>query len=66
MKEKLSSDKVYTFIGNRIKTTQEIADHFGARSQQAAAAVAILRIKGTVRPANPPKDEEGISRWQRV
>lgn len=63
--ERLDSSEVFKFIGKSIRTTQEIAAHFKVRPQQAAAAVAILRIKGTVEPARPAKDDGGSSRWRR-
>jgi hypothetical protein len=63
---RLDSEKVYKFIGGKVRTTAEIAAHFKVGLRQAAAAVAILRIKETVEPASPPKDSEGVSRWRRA
>ena len=64
--ERLDSAQVFKFIGKSVRTTQEIADHFEVRGGQAAAAVAILRIKETVVPATPAKDQNGSSRWRRA
>ena len=65
-KERLDSSLVFKFIGKSVRTTDEIAEHFKARHGQSAAAVAILRIKETVIPADPPKDQDGSSRWRRA
>jgi hypothetical protein len=65
-KKPLDSDKVLEFFKKRRKvlSTQDIATRFKVRPQQAAAAVAILRIKSAVEPAEPSKTLEGVSRWQ--
>lgn len=44
-------------------TTDGVATKFKVGRQQAAAAIAILRIKETVEPGKPAKDEKGSSRW---
>jgi len=64
--KRLDSTEVFKFIGRSTRTTKEIADHFKVRLGQAAAAVAILRIKETVAPAEPPKSPDGYSRWRRA
>lgn len=64
--ERLDSEKVYQYIGKSVRTTQDIAKRFNVRAGQAAAAIAILRIKGTVVPATPKKDPHGVSRWCRT
>lgn len=61
--DRLSSDKVWEYVKDRKDfTTSEIQTRFRARKQQAAGAIAILRIKGVVIPASPSK-REGISVW---
>ncbi len=60
---RLSSDKVWEYVKDRKDfTTSEVQTRFRARKQQAAGAIAILRIKGVVVPASPPK-RDGISVW---
>ena len=48
----------------RIVSTNEIAAHFDIRPMQAAANVAILRIKNAVEPAPiPERSNDQSSRW---
>lgn len=44
-------------------TTDQIAEYFKKTRLQAAAAIAILRIKEVVEPDDPAKDADGSSRW---
>jgi hypothetical protein len=45
-------------------STQEVADHFGIRLMQAAANIAILRIKEVVESApKPERSNDKSSRW---
>ncbi len=46
-------------------STQQVADHFGIRLMQAAANIAILRIKEVVKSMpKPERSEDQSSRWQ--
>lgn len=61
--ERLSSALVEQYAcARRTFTTKEVARKFRVRNQQAAAAIAILRIKEVVEPADPPK-VKGSSSW---
>ncbi len=62
---RLDSMKVLEYVTKKARafTTAEVAQHFKKREQQAAAAIAILRIKEKVVPADPPKTADGVSRW---
>jgi hypothetical protein len=45
-------------------STKQVADHFGIRLMQAAANIAILRIKEVVKPMpKPERSEDHSSRW---
>ncbi len=60
----LDSNKVLEFARKtRSFTTDGVARRFGVRRQQAAASIAILRIKEVVKPDDPAKDTNGSSRW---
>ncbi len=64
MKKPLDSSKVLEHVKKVKKvTTQTVADKFKVKFQQAAAAIAILRIKEVIKPDSPSKDSNGISRW---
>lgn len=47
----------------RVLTTMQIAEHFGVSKMQAAAAIAILVLRKLAKRADPPKTQDGISRW---
>lgn len=63
-KKRLDSSKVAVFA-KRVKTftTDRVASQFKVGRQQAAAAIAILRIKDQVQPAAGAKDPSGSSHW---
>lgn len=62
--QRLDSSKVAEYAKkSKIFTTDGVATHFRVGRQQAAAAIAILRIKETVHPGKPAKDPNGTSRW---
>ena len=62
---KANSLDVLEWIKKRkLVSTNEIAAHFGIRPMQAAANVAILRIKNAVEPAQiPERSNDQSSRW---
>jgi len=63
---RLNADAVLVFLKKRktVTSTDDIANHFKVGKQQAAASVAILRIKDVVEPATPPKGPDGTSLWR--
>ncbi len=64
---RLDSNKVATYCKRRgTFTTDDVAKWFKVTRQHAAAPIAILRIKDWVRPADPHKTAEGVSRWDWV
>jgi hypothetical protein len=63
-KNRLDSQKVLAHFQKRgTLTTQQVATYHKVTPQQAAAGIAILRIKDVVEPADPPKTKDGVSRW---
>lgn len=61
---RLSSDKVATYCKRRKTfTTDDVATKFKVTRRHAAAPIAILRLKEWIQPADPPKTDEGVSRW---
>lgn len=63
-KTRLDSSKVAEFARKAKRfTTDSVATRFRVGKQQAAAAIAILRIKEVVQPDTPAKDPHGSSRW---
>jgi len=64
--ERLDSRKVQAWAEKRkaaVFTTAQVADKFKVTFRQAAAGVAILRLREVLDPAQPPKTKDGISRW---
>ena len=60
----METDKVITFAKKRKQfSTQQVASHFKIRKRQAAACIAIMRIKGLVERGYPPETLSGSSRW---
>lgn len=63
-KKRLDSTKVLEWAKKKKSfTTAQVQDTFKVTKMQAAAGIAILRIKEVVEPASPPKTDTGVSRW---
>ena len=62
---KADSTDVLTWMQKRkITSTQEVADRFGIRFNQATANIAILRIKGVIERSDTPEGStDQSSRW---
>lgn len=63
---KLDTTKVIAYLQkckSKRFTTMSLANKFKVTKQQAAAGVAILRIKDIVEPDVPAKTKDGVSRW---
>lgn len=61
---KLDSSKVLQFAQKEKRfTTADVVKRFRTSPGQAAAAIAILRIKEVLERDQPGKDDDGHSRW---
>lgn len=62
--EKLNTQKVIEFAKKKGRfTTAQVASKFKATKMQAAACIAIMRIKEVVQRDTPGKTRSGSSRW---
>lgn len=62
--KKLDANEVAKYAKAKKKfSTLDVVKHFKVRKMQAAAGIAILRIKEVVNPGNPAKDSAGVSQW---
>lgn len=63
-KKRLDSSKVLEWAKKKKTfTTSDVQTIFKVTKMQAAAGIAILRIKEVVEPASPAKTDTGVSRW---
>lgn len=61
---RLNTEKVIAFARKKKAfTTDEVARRFKGTRMQAAACIAIMKIKGIVERSNPSKTPQGVSRW---
>jgi hypothetical protein len=61
--QRLDTNQVITYVKNRKSfTTDEVATYFDVSRGQAAASIAIMRIKNVVERA-VPKTKRGSSHW---